>query len=120
MIDVGGEMMPLVEVEKSPGLKENVEIWEEVKGVHFENTERLTYITDNVAKLLSKYQGYLYLSWLTMLSNSAAESLSRHIGGLWLGGLTSLSDPAAESLSKCREILGLKWEIQNQIIKFKK
>ena len=56
---------------------------------------------DDVAILLSKAEGTLFLGGLTELSDAAAESLGRHQGNyLGLHSLTELSDSAAESLSK--------------------
>ncbi|MCS5671005.1 MAG: hypothetical protein NZ577_04015, partial [Vicinamibacterales bacterium] len=51
----------------------------------------LTFISDVVAKILSKHkEGDLCLDGLTDLSDAAAESLSKHNGDLHLNGLKSI------------------------------
>jgi len=91
----------------------------------------LKFLSDAVAKGLSKYQGHLYLdglsslsataakylslrpafvltlSGLSSISNATAEHLSRYRGSLWLRGLSKLTDSAAESLSKHQDFLNL-------------
>jgi len=99
-IDVGGTLMSISEAEKIPDLKRNMEIFKEIQGGDFSNSNELTFITPLIAEHLSKHEGNLFLSGLTTLSDSAAEHLSKHEGDLYLSGLITITDTASESLSK--------------------
>ena len=99
-VDINGEQVPLKDIKDIPDIKDNINIWQEIKQDNLANISKITYITPGIAQILSKHQGDLYLRGLTTLSDIAAEHLSNHQGTLDLDGLTTLSDKAAEHLSK--------------------
>ena len=93
--------------EKDPGVVEmekNMEIWEEIRNGKIENerVSSLTLITDEIAEVLSKTTGGLYLNSLVFLSDISAEHLSHHTSTLYLNHLSSISDAVAEHLSHHR------------------
>ena len=102
-IDVGGEIMTVEEAEKIPDLKMNAEVWKEIKNGNFDGVFFLTFITDEIAKLLvKKFDNYQTLKlWsLRSLSDNAAEVLSKHRGNLHIDNVENLSDNAAMSLAR--------------------
>ena len=119
-VDIGGEEMTLEELEKIPDLEKNMKIWEEIKQGNFLNQTKLTYITPEIAEILSHLQDRLVLVKLTSLSEKTAEHLSRHQGALILMGLTSLPDKVAEHLSHHKgdlDLRGLKF-LSNQLAEY--
>lgn len=100
-VDVGGNTGLSIEYAKTLyGIRENAKIWQEIKKGDFSNIGQLDYITDEVAEILSGYQGSLDLKGLFTLSDKAAEYLGNYDGRLDLSGLTVLSDKASECLSR--------------------
>jgi hypothetical protein len=59
---------------------------------------KLTEISDDVAKALSKHKGKLNLSGLKSLSTEAAKALANHEGELMLDGIQTLSAEADKAL----------------------
>jgi len=100
-VDVGGNTGLSIEHTKTLyGIRENAKIWQEIKKGDFSNLGQLDYITDEVAEILSGYEGSLDLKGLFTISDKAAEYLGNYDGWLDLSGLTNLRDKAAECLSR--------------------
>ena len=59
----------------------------------------LASLSEDAAKALAQYNGYMYLNGLTTLSDDAVKALAQHKIGMSLDGLTTLSDEASEALS---------------------
>jgi hypothetical protein len=96
-IDIGGEITTVEEVENNP----NVKIWNEIKNGNYEHLEELTYITSEIAKILSRRDGELSLGKVIGLSDLSAQYLSEHQGtSLVLWGLKTISDKVAEFLAR--------------------
>ena len=78
------------------------------KGWNQEDTNRLTIITDEVAKQLAKYNsGFIYLNGLKELSVTQAEYLAdtkTNQSDLLLNGLNYIDDLTAMTLSEAEEI----------------
>ncbi len=102
-IKVGDQEVDLEHVQNN----ENLKILKEIKEGNFDNVDKLTFLTNEIAEILSKYQGSLLLNGLSSLSDAQAESFSKYQGVLWLNGLSSLSDAQAESLGKHQGALSL-------------
>ena len=66
----------------------------------FIDFKNIPILTDDQAKLLSRYKGNLSLRGLVSISDNQTESLSKHEGALRLDDLTSINDNQAKSLSK--------------------
>jgi hypothetical protein len=69
--------------------------------------DRLTTLSEEVARAIARFNGYLSFDGLTALSDEAARALAQHEGVLSLGGLTTLSDEAAKALAQHEGFLSL-------------
>lgn len=114
------------DLESDLDLANDIPIWLEMRNGVFDHSYKVTYITDEIAKILSKNNKSLLLFNLRKFSDKAAEYLGQNIGDiLWiapkhlsdlairhlskhagveldLGELESISDKAAEYLSRYR------------------
>ena len=59
-VKIGGEEIPVEEMEKIPDLEKNVKIWEEIRQGNFINLDKLTYATSEIIELLSHTYKILY------------------------------------------------------------
>lgn len=99
-IDIFGREMTIEEIEKDPSLVKNIRIWREIENGNFRNISDLTFLPDNIGKILSKQKIEISLTNLRELTDIAAEYLSEHSGSLRLSKIEKLSDEAIALLSK--------------------
>jgi len=103
--------MEVEEIEQIPDLKENTKIYQEIRAGNFEHVKDLSFLTDDIAELLSKRPtnslegAELDLNGLKTLSDEAARHLGSTDSELYsikLSGLSTLSDEAAKNLGKTK------------------
>lgn len=98
-VTIGGKEISFEEVAKL--YNDNFDIWTEIRGGVMRNIGGLTYITDDIAKILSEIHEYLYLNNLLYMSDFSAKCLSQHIcGSIFLEKISSLSDVGLEYFTK--------------------
>ena len=100
-LDSAIQGMKVEEIEKIPDLKKNAKIYQEINDGNFENTYKLTYITDEIAEIIGT-QKNINLSHLKQLTDRQAELICKDISSINLAGLTTLTDNVAEYLGKTR------------------
>ncbi len=103
-----GETMTIAELKKVLDIEHNTGIFREIEDGHFERISRLTYITQDIARILCKRRGLLHLANLTSISDEIAAIFGQKIGnGIVLWNLRNVSEAQIRSMCQNGRSIGL-------------
>ena len=95
-------------------------IFQEIKNGIFTNIVELETLPEEIAKILSEYDGDLWLFSLKSLQEPAAKHLSNHKGNIDLSGIPDVPDAVAKYLSKHVGDIELSDVVRAKVDKFRK